>query len=53
MGVKLLFLLLVFSCTKKHKTKLEEVYKKEEIVFPDDEDLDELPEAPGLDEAQD
>ena len=46
--MKLLFLLLVFSCTKKHKTKLEEVYKKDEIVLPDDDDLDDLPEAPDI-----
>tara|TARA_Y100000296_G_scaffold74767_1_gene93684 strand:+ start:363 stop:518 length:156 start_codon:yes stop_codon:yes gene_type:complete len=51
--MKLLFLLLVFSCTKKHKTKLEEMYKREEIVLPDDEELDDLPEAPGLDETTD
>ena len=51
--MKLLFLLLIFSCTKKHKAKLEEIYKKEEIVLPDDEELDDLPEAPGLDETTD
>ena len=51
--MKLLFLLLIFSCTKKHKAKLDEIYKKEEIVLPDDEDLDDLPEAPGLDETTD
>ena len=52
-AMKLLFLLLIFSCTKKHKAKLEEIYKKEEIVLPDDEELDDLPEAPGLDETTD
>jgi len=47
--MKLLFLLLIFSCTKKHKAKLDEIYKKDEIVLPDDDDLDDLPEAPGND----
>jgi hypothetical protein len=50
--MKLLLLLLVFSCGQKHKTKLEETYKKEEITLPDDDEIDELPESPGQGKTQ-
>jgi hypothetical protein len=46
--MKLLLFIFLFSCAKKHKTKLEEIYKKDEIVLPDDDDLDDLPEAPDI-----
>ena len=32
---------------------MDEIYKKEEIVLPDDEELDDLPEAPGLEDFTD
>ena len=46
----LIFLILLISCGKKKPTEYSSDYSPPEVEFPDEEDLDDLPEAGEKDE---